>query len=55
MMVGDKLTTDIKGSLGVGMSAVWINRDGKTRSDEIIQDYEIKHLSELHDIIALKA
>ncbi|GJM69302.1 hypothetical protein HMSSN036_15180 [Paenibacillus macerans] len=51
-MVGDKLTTDIKGSLSVGMTAVWINRDGKQPSDEIKPDYEISHLSELHDIIA---
>ncbi|GAA0137264.1 HAD family hydrolase [Paenibacillus sp. YSY-4.3] len=52
IMVGDKLTTDIIGSLGVGMTAVWINRVGHTRNDEIIPNYEINHLSELHDIIA---
>lgn len=52
IMVGDKLTTDIKGSLSVGMTAVWINRVGHTRDDAIVPDYEIKHLSELHDIIA---
>ncbi|WP_223066261.1 HAD family hydrolase [Paenibacillus caui] len=51
IMVGDKLTTDIKGALGAGITAVWINRDGKSRNDEIVPDYEIKHLSELHDIL----
>lgn len=51
VMVGDKLTTDIKGALGVGVTAVWINRDGKLRDDEIVPDYEINHLSELHGII----
>ncbi|MNJ82027.1 putative HAD-hydrolase YfnB [compost metagenome] len=51
-MVGDKLTTDIIGSLGVGMTAVWVNRVGLTRNDEIVPNYEIKHLSELHEIIA---
>lgn len=51
IMVGDKLTTDIKGALSVGMTAVWVNRVGKTRGDEIVPDFEIKHLSELHDII----
>ncbi|GGH22808.1 HAD family hydrolase [Paenibacillus segetis] len=55
IMVGDKLTTDIRGSLSVGMTAVWVNRDGRTRSDEIVPDFEIKHLSELHDIIAKKS
>ncbi|MUG47555.1 HAD family hydrolase [Paenibacillus woosongensis] len=52
IMVGDKLTTDIIGSLGVGMTAVWINRVGHTRDEQIVPTYEIKHLSELHDIIA---
>lgn len=51
LMVGDKLTTDIKGSLGVGMHAVWVNRHGATRTDEIVPDYEIKHLSEILSII----
>lgn len=51
IMVGDKLTTDIKGALSVGMTSVWVNRIGRTRSDEIVPDFEIKHLSELHDII----
>lgn len=51
LMVGDKLTTDIKGALSAGIHSVWVNRDGKTRTDEIIPDYEIKHLYELHGII----
>lgn len=52
LMVGDKLTTDIRGALSVGINAVWINRDEKTRNDEIVPDYEITHLSQLHQIIA---
>lgn len=55
LMVGDKLTTDILGSLSVGMHAVWVNRTGHVRNDEIIPNYEIKHLSQLHDIIAENA
>ncbi|GIP19936.1 HAD family hydrolase [Paenibacillus sp. J22TS3] len=51
LMVGDKLTTDIKGALSAGIHSVWVNRDGRTRSDEIVPAYEIKHLSELHKII----
>lgn len=51
IMVGDKLTTDIKGSLSVGMTAVWINRDGKALTGDIVPDYEIKHLSELHGLL----
>lgn len=52
LMVGDKLTTDILGSLRVGMHAVWVNRTGHIRNDEIVPNYEIKHLSDIHDIIA---
>ncbi|GGF94204.1 HAD family hydrolase [Paenibacillus aceti] len=51
LMVGDKLTTDIRGALSVGITAVWVNRDKKTRNDEIVPDYEIADLSELHRII----
>lgn len=51
LMVGDKLTTDIKGALGAGITAVWINRDGKSPTEAIKPDYEISHLLELHEII----
>ncbi|MFU1796934.1 HAD family hydrolase [Paenibacillus azoreducens] len=52
MMVGDKLSTDIKGGLAAGLTTVWINRNGKPYHSNIQPDYEIKHLSELHGILA---
>ncbi|WP_219837525.1 HAD family hydrolase [Paenibacillus sp. R14(2021)] len=51
IMVGDKLTTDILGANTIGMTSVWINRHGMTRSDEIIPTHEIKHLEELLPLI----
>ena len=51
VMVGDKLTTDIKGGLSAGIKTVWINRTGKPQDPDIQPDYEIKHLSELHGIL----
>lgn len=51
VMVGDKLTTDIKGANGVGMTSVWINRHGVKRSDEIVPSYEISALSELEALV----
>lgn len=54
-MVGDKLTTDILGALGVGMTSVWINRHGAVRDDEIVPHYEIANLNELHALIAKHA
>lgn len=51
VMVGDKLTTDIKGANGVGMISVWINRHGAVRSDEIVPSYEIASLNELQPLV----
>ncbi|MBJ6363651.1 HAD family hydrolase [Paenibacillus sp. GCM10012307] len=52
LMVGDKLTTDVIGALGVGMDAVWINRHRISRSDEIVPTHEIDELKELLDLLA---
>ncbi|AOZ91121.1 HAD family hydrolase [Paenibacillus crassostreae] len=52
LMVGDKLTTDIRGGLAAGIKTVWINRTNKPADPNIIPDFEIQHLSQLHDIIA---
>jgi putative hydrolase of the HAD superfamily len=51
VMVGDKLTTDILGSNGIGMKSVWLNRHGVVRNDEIVPSYEISHLEQLDEII----
>ncbi|PYI55907.1 HAD family hydrolase [Paenibacillus flagellatus] len=51
IMVGDKLTTDIIGANGVGMTSVWINRHGVSRTDDIIPSYEIDHLRKIRTIL----
>lgn len=51
IMIGDKLTTDILGSNGIGMRNMWINRHGLQRNDDIIPVYEIKNLREIQGII----
>lgn len=51
MMVGDKLTTDIKGANTIGMTSVWINRHGMAADPEIIPSYEINHLEELLSLL----
>ncbi|WP_088105375.1 HAD family hydrolase [Halalkalibacter urbisdiaboli] len=50
IMVGDNLMTDILGASRVGMKSVWINRHDKQRN-EVVPDYEIKHLEELYPIL----
>lgn len=47
VMVGDKLTTDILGANGVGMTSVWINRHEAKRNDDIVPKHEIRSLTEL--------
>jgi putative hydrolase of the HAD superfamily len=51
IMVGDKLTTDILGAVGVGMKAVWINRHNISRTDEIVPDFTISHLGEVEQVL----
>ena len=51
VMVGDNLMTDILGSNRVGMRNVWINRENKTRSSEVVPTYEVKSLTELYTLI----
>jgi putative hydrolase of the HAD superfamily len=50
-MVGDRLSTDIQGAQGVGMRAVWVNRDGKPPDSAIIPEWEITSLEELSLIL----
>ncbi|SMF86432.1 putative hydrolase of the HAD superfamily [Paenibacillus uliginis N3/975] len=52
VMVGDKLTTDIKGGNAAGLTTVWINRTDRPKDSSIVPDYEIQSLSELHDILS---
>lgn len=51
VMVGDKLTTDILGGLGAGLTTVWINRNGKELDPDIQPDYQISHLAELLPLV----
>ncbi|WP_410510974.1 HAD-IA family hydrolase [Paenibacillus sp. BR2-3] len=51
IMVGDKLTTDIRGGLEAGLTTVWINRNGKEPNPEIQPHYEIVHLADLLPLV----
>lgn len=52
IMVGDKLTTDIAGANTIGMTSVWINRDGKAHQEDIVPSYEISHLQQLIPLLS---
>jgi len=49
IMVGDSLSQDVYGAKNVGMTAVWINRDGDNGYN--MADYEIRSLHELRKIL----
>ena len=51
MMVGDSLTSDIRGGRDAGITTVWVNAEGKTAPAELQPDYEIKALSELEALL----
>ncbi len=50
MIVGDSLSSDIKGGINAGIKTVWVNPDHKD-SGEIRPDYEIEALSQLEALL----
>ena len=52
VMVGDNLKSDIKPALDLGMKTIWLNhKDKNNTSSDIIPDFEISYISELHKYI----
>ena len=50
LMVGDSLTSDIKGGINAGLKTVWVNPEHKKCGD-ICPDYEIEGLSQLEALL----
>ena len=50
MIVGDSLSSDIKGGLNAGIKTVWVNPEHKPWVD-IRPDYEIEFLSQLEELL----
>ena len=48
-MLGDSLTSDMKGGFDFGMETVWLNLNGKEKPEWV--DHEIKSLDEIKNII----
>lgn len=47
VMIGDSLTSDMKGGINAGLKTVWFNHEGKKRDDSIAPDYEVHSLAEI--------
>lgn len=51
LLVGDSLTSDIKGANNAGVKACWYNPAGVDCDKEVQIDYEIKDLHEVYEIL----
>ena len=50
IMVGDSLSSDIRGGINAGIATVWVNPEHKPSGD-IRPDYEIESLSQLEKLL----
>ena len=51
LVIGDSLSTDIRGANNAGFPCCWYNPIGKARPEDLRIDYEIRDLRELLDIV----
>ncbi len=53
IMVGDSLTTDIRGANNAGIACCWFNPKGKEKPSDIRVDYEIRRIPEVLGILGI--
>jgi putative hydrolase of the HAD superfamily len=51
VMIGDSLKKDIAGAQQLGMTAVWMNPDGKEPEDGVVPDHEVRSLTEFEALL----
>ena len=51
ILVGDSLTSDIKGAMNVGLESVWLNLKGQELPEEYKPDYVISDVREVRGIL----
>lgn len=51
LIVGDSLTSDIRGGNNCGIATCWYNPTGMINDTDVIVTYEIKHLQEIKTIL----
>ena len=51
MIVGDSLSSDIKGGINMGMRTCWVNRAHKKGREDIPADFEVEYLHQLEAIL----
>lgn len=53
MIVGDSLTSDMRGGVNAGIVTCWFNREGKPRPENLRIDYEIDRIERVLDIVGV--
>ena len=51
IIVGDSLTSDIRGGINAGIATCWVNPSHAPHPEDICPDYEIEALSQLDDLL----
>lgn len=51
IIIGDSLSSDIKGGNNVGIATCWFNPHQQINQTDVKVDYEIRHLKEFHQIL----
>ena len=51
LVVGDSLSSDIKGAIGAGLDTCWYNPDGKQAPDELPITYTVQSLGEVIPLV----
>ena len=54
LIIGDSISSDIKGGINYGIDTCWISPCGKAAPDGMNITYIIKHLFELYDILGVR-
>lgn len=51
ILIGDSLSSDIRGGKAAGIATCWMNPTGKSAPPDCVPDYEIRNLEELKTIL----
>ena len=51
IMVGDSLTSDIRGGIQAGIKTCWVNPSHASHPENIVPDYEIEYLHQLEGLL----
>lgn len=51
LMVGDSLTSDIRGGINAGIRTCWVNPDHAAGNPQIMADYEIENITQLQALL----